>query len=530
MNYFVISSFFTAGSSIILGAFVLSQKPKDKANLVWFLTTVAVFINWFSLGMIGVSGDGGQALFWQRILYIGTILIPVFFFHFCVIVLKKDEGKIKDLLKGGYVLSVLFIILSFTNLFIVKVADRTFFGYWPVQTGSLYFVFLAYFLFYVAYPIILLKISEKRTSGVYQKQIEYIYYAALIGFVGGATNFLLDFNLSIYPIGNFFVTFYVVFITYAILKHHLFSPKIIVTEMLTFSIWIFLLMRVLLADTVKDQLIDGGLLILLIISGILLIKSVIREVRQREEIEALANRLKSVNSILGHDVKAVLGKNLGLFSEMKEGTFGLISEGLSSMIQRLSNDTGKVLAMIMTILESGHEIKLNVTEFDFKTTVLEVISNLSPDTKEKGLTVNSIIDETQDYKILADQNQLTVHVIQNLIENAINYTPKGFIEVRLTKSSPMSILLAVKDSGVGITNEDKLKLFKEGGHGTDSIKVNVHSTGYGLFIAKKIVDSHGGKIWAESEGKDKGSTFFVELPVKGLSVIKTSSSETNKLL
>ena len=186
--------------------------------------------------------------------------------------------------------------------------------------------------------------------------------------------------------------------------------------------------------------------------------------------------------------------------------------------------------MIMTILESGHEIKLNVTEFDFKTTVLDVISNLSPDTKEKGLTVNSIIDETQDYKILADQNQLTVHVIQNLIENAINYTPKGFIEVRLTKSSPMSILLAVKDSGVGITNEDKLKLFKEGGHGTDSIKVNVHSTGYGLFIAKKIVDSHGGKIWAESEGKDKGSTFFVELPVKGLSVIKTPSLETNKLL
>jgi signal transduction histidine kinase len=66
---------------------------------------------------------------------------------------------------------------------------------------------------------------------------------------------------------------------------------------------------------------------------------------------------------------------------------------------------------------------------------------------------------------------------------------------------------------VGITSEDREKLFTEGGHGVNSIKINVHSTGYGLFIAKKITDAHKGKIWVESEGAGKGSTFFVELPV-----------------
>ena len=55
-------------------------------------------------------------------------------------------------------------------------------------------------------------------------------------------------------------------------------------------------------------------------------------------------------------------------------------------------------------------------------------------------------------------------------------------------------------------------LFTEGGHGKDSIKVNVHSTGYGLFIAKEVVEAQGGKIWAESEGQGKGSTFIVEFP------------------
>jgi signal transduction histidine kinase len=72
-------------------------------------------------------------------------------------------------------------------------------------------------------------------------------------------------------------------------------------------------------------------------------------------------------------------------------------------------------------------------------------------------------------------------------------------------------LLSVKDSGIGITDEDKKNLFTEGGRGRNAIKTNVNSTGYGLYIAKQIVDAHGGRIWAESEGQGKGSTFYVEL-------------------
>ena len=72
---------------------------------------------------------------------------------------------------------------------------------------------------------------------------------------------------------------------------------------------------------------------------------------------------------------------------------------------------------------------------------------------------------------------------------------------------------SVKDSGVGITPEDMKNLFTEGGHGKESIKTNVHSTGYGLYIAKRVVEAHGGKIWAESEGEGKGSRFVVEFPV-----------------
>ena len=57
-------------------------------------------------------------------------------------------------------------------------------------------------------------------------------------------------------------------------------------------------------------------------------------------------------------------------------------------------------------------------------------------------------------------------------------------------------------------------LFTEGGHGKESIKTNVNSTGYGLFVAKTVTEAHKGRIWAESEGKGKGSRFVVEISVK----------------
>ena len=102
--------------------------------------------------------------------------------------------------------------------------------------------------------------------------------------------------------------------------------------------------------------------------------------------------------------------------------------------------------------------------------------------------------------------------INNLIDNSIKYTKEGKITVELEKKNS-NILFSIKDTGMGITEEDKQHLFTEGGRGKDSVKVNVDSTGYGLFTVKLIVEAHKGTVSAQSEGPGKGSTFFVELPV-----------------
>ncbi|MHB8391878.1 MAG: sensor histidine kinase [Acidobacteriaceae bacterium] len=115
------------------------------------------------------------------------------------------------------------------------------------------------------------------------------------------------------------------------------------------------------------------------------------------------------------------------------------------------------------------------------------------------------------YQIVGDKEQIRNHVLRNLIDNAISYTPSGSVTLSLKKEGAQAVL-AVRDTGVGISEEDKDRLFTEGGHGKDSQKMNAHSTGYGLFIAKQITEAHGGTIRAESPGAGKGATFIAEFP------------------
>ncbi|MEK7077118.1 MAG: ATP-binding protein, partial [Patescibacteria group bacterium] len=107
-------------------------------------------------------------------------------------------------------------------------------------------------------------------------------------------------------------------------------------------------------------------------------------------------------------------------------------------------------------------------------------------------------------------------VVQNLVDNAIKYTPTGFVKVEL-KEDPSTgsgqagwLSLSVADSGLGINPELLPHLFEEFIR-EERIKKQVRGTGLGLFIARKIVEAHGGTISVESKGEGKGSTFYVRL-------------------
>ena len=112
-------------------------------------------------------------------------------------------------------------------------------------------------------------------------------------------------------------------------------------------------------------------------------------------------------------------------------------------------------------------------------------------------------------------------VITNLLSNAIKYTPlNGNIKIE-SEINDKDVIISIQDNGIGIEKKDKEQLFTKFGkierYGQE-LDVLIDGTGLGLYISKKIIELHGGKIWVESDGRNKGSTFFFSLPIKNLIV------------
>ena len=104
-------------------------------------------------------------------------------------------------------------------------------------------------------------------------------------------------------------------------------------------------------------------------------------------------------------------------------------------------------------------------------------------------------------------------VFKNLIMNAVKYnTPNGSVKVDLRREDGR-IIFSVKDTGVGVSDEDKPRLFTFGGMGKDSIKLNVEAAGFGLAFVKGVAEAHKGVAGYRPNDSGKGSTFFVELPI-----------------
>lgn len=120
---------------------------------------------------------------------------------------------------------------------------------------------------------------------------------------------------------------------------------------------------------------------------------------------------------------------------------------------------------------------------------------------------------------MADAGKIK-QVILNLVDNAIKYTEKGEVIIKTETKKPSekyqqgSILIAVQDTGPGLSKEELSRLFESYTRGEAGKKYGPGGLGLGLYVAKKFAEIHGGGVWAESEGLGKGSTFYVELPLK----------------
>jgi signal transduction histidine kinase len=168
----------------------------------------------------------------------------------------------------------------------------------------------------------------------------------------------------------------------------------------------------------------------------------------------------------------------------------------------------------VTKIEQGG-MKYIFAPVDIRTIVNDLVSDMKISAEDKHLEFLSEIDTQETFMVNADGTKIK-QVFLNLVDNSIKYTKEGFVKVSLKKQKIESgqdcILFLVSDSGIGITEEVKSKLFQKFNRGNGAA-LNTGGSGLGLYLAQEIIKAHKGEILIESEGLGKGSTFSVILPI-----------------
>ncbi len=219
-------------------------------------------------------------------------------------------------------------------------------------------------------------------------------------------------------------------------------------------------------------------------------------------------------SLAAHQLRSPLTAIRGYTSMLLDGSFGQISdEKQRDAIDRVfqsSTHLSKIVEDLLNVskIEQGG-MKYEMTTFDFAKSVKDVSNDLSVVAEKKGLTLTFSAEEKGDFMLYGDEEKLR-QVLVNIIDNAIKYTQVGGITVRLSHSEDGLIKLDVIDTGMGISPEEKEKLFDKFSRGAGG-KTNTGGSGLGLYLAKQIVAAHTGYITIDSPGVGKGSTFTIEL-------------------
>ncbi|MFA5116722.1 MAG: histidine kinase N-terminal 7TM domain-containing protein, partial [Candidatus Omnitrophota bacterium] len=232
---FAILFFVTAVFSLLLGLFVLLQNRKGPVNQAWAMFTLIMAFAFFSFVNFITSTAKADALFWDKLLYIGFIFLPVFFLHFVLEILNIYNEK-KMLMFYSYATAALFVfIMVFTRSFITDIGPKLGFTFWT-KKGISYPLFVAFFLTEVVYGNFLLYRSLKTLSGYKRERIRYLMIAAVIGYVGGFTNFLLNFDIPVLPYGNYLIPFSMIVVSYSIVKYRLMDVGTVVHKTLAFIV------------------------------------------------------------------------------------------------------------------------------------------------------------------------------------------------------------------------------------------------------------------------------------------------------
>lgn len=247
--------------------------------------------------------------------------------------------------------------------------------------------------------------------------------------------------------------------------------------------------------------------------------------RLTEELQQRAVELQELDRIkssflanMSHELRTPLNSILGFADVMLEELDGPLTDYMNNDLRLIQKNGQHLLHLINDVLDMAKieagRMNLNPERFKVQDILEEVISITSTLASEKNLPLCIEESSDADVQIYADNTRLR-QVLINLVNNAIKFTERGNISLCVKPMEGARVMISVKDTGIGIAPDKLDAIFQEFTQVDTSTTRKAGGTGLGLPISRRLVEMHGGRLWAESTGIDgEGSTFYVEMPAE----------------
>jgi len=451
-------------------------------------------------------------------------LIALLVLYFCyVYVFKKDAPRIYKILSAIVVVPIIVFLPTSLNIN----------GFDIVNCDALNGVLWKYVLTLKIFVIVILLGMVIKEFFNYHTLNIIIYLASLLFLViffgaeqVGYYTYEFEFNL-IGPIG---MLVFLTLITYLIVRFQAFNIKLIATQALVFGLLFLIVSQFFFIESKVNMLLNTLNFILLTIGGLILIKSVQKEIRQREEIQKLAKGLEKANnrlreldkqksefvSIASHQLRSPLTAMRGYASMLIEESFGSVNEKQKEILSHIQ-DSSKMMAssiedyLSISRIESGN-MKYEYSDFNLRELTEQLVEGLQVDATNAGLLLLFKSEMTAQGIVHADKGKV-YQIIHNLLNNSIKYTPKGTVTVFINDDTEKkTINVQIIDTGIGMNQATISKLFEKFSRAQNANEVNIKGTGLGLYVARALARAMNGEVTATSEGEGKGSVFTFTIP------------------
>lgn len=510
--------------NIPLSIIILKNNPKSWTNRLFALLIVLLTIYLVVNTELYVISDYNLRLIIGRAIMANAAFLNLVVFLFLSVFPKEEFTVSKKVSIPSFIITTVLFFVAFTDLIFKSISVTSENTVVP-EPGLLMPIFGLHTLILILGGVIAVIKKRSKVNGIDKARVNYILFAfALLFFLILVFNFLLP---VVFKFGGFvpllpiYILLFLGIVSYTIVKHSLFGLRVVATQAFAIIIWLILLSNLFTETDNSQRIIDGLVLIFSIISGLLLVRSVVQEVKQKEQLEVLTQKLRDLDqqknefiSMAAHELRAPMTAIKGYISMILEGDTGDIPEKARGFLADATSINDRMVRLVNNMLNVSR-IEEGRMSFQFDNDELSrvirtVYSQFLPEAQRKNLDYKLEIPNQLKDKVYADVDKLH-EIAGNLISNAIKYTEKGYVCVRLSQPTPTVIRFEVEDSGPGISPEEQVKLFQKF-YRVESNVGKTTGTGLGLYISRLMIEKFKGKIGLISE-TGKGSTFWFELPV-----------------